>query len=277
MGYKSHSWFPRRTFALVFLSVIVAGTQVGAQTERDAARSDCTDPSCPKINGEFAFENGPEEDNELGSRTAPAEPIQPQLAPKNKRLFWVLPNYLFVENLDKFDRLSTQSKFKLTARTMSDPVTVTFIGGIALIGQARNSDPSYGQGLKGYGKRYITQFADTGIGTLMTASVFPTVLHQDPRYFQLGSGGAWRRVKYSISRIFLTRTDSGSAQFNYSEILGTAVAAGISNTYHPQDQRTFSNTMNVWGTNIGLNMICNVAKEFWPDIRSKFGKQKPPI
>ena len=55
---------------------------------------------------------------------------------------------------------------------MTDPITVSFIGAIALIGQARNSDPSYGQGLQGYAKRYGTFYSDTGIGTLMTTSVF---------------------------------------------------------------------------------------------------------
>jgi len=57
-----------------------------------------------------------------------------------------------------------------------------------MIGQARNSDPSYGQGFQGYARRYGTFFADTGIGALMTTSVFPTLLQQDPRYFQLGTG-----------------------------------------------------------------------------------------
>ena len=72
---------------------------------------------------------------------------------------------------------------------MSDPVAISFICAMALIGQARNSDPSYGQGLQGYAKRFGTFYADTGIGTLMTTSVFPMLLHQDPRYFQVGKGG----------------------------------------------------------------------------------------
>jgi hypothetical protein len=106
----------------------------------------------------------------------------------------------------------------------------------------------------------------------MTTSVFPTLLHQDPRYFQRGTGGTWHRLLYSVSRIFVTRSDSGEAQFNYSEIVGNAVAAGISNTYRPQNQRTLGNTLNVWGTDILLNSLCNVAKEFWPDLRRKLRK-----
>jgi hypothetical protein len=257
----------------MLVSLIVAATQVHAQTATDPVG---TDPSCPKINGESAFGNGSEEGNDLGNRKEPAAPVQSQMAPKNHRLFWILPNYTTVENLDQFDRLSAKTKFKLSAKTMSDPVTISFIGVIALMGQARNSDTSYGQGFKGYEKRFGTLYANTAIGTLMTTSVFPTLLHQDPRYFQLGSGGTWHRARYSMSRIFVTRADGGELQFNYSEIVGNAVAAGISNTYLPQNQRTLGNSVSVWGTDTMLNMACNVAKEFWPDIRRKFSKQKHP-
>ena len=96
----------------------------------------------------------------------------------------------------------------------------------------------------------------------MTTSVFPTLLHQDPRYFQVGKGDAWHRVIYSVSQILVTRSDSGEGQFNYSEVVGNAVAAGISNLYHPPDQRTLGHTVSVWRTDVMLNALCNVAKEF---------------
>jgi len=203
-----------------------------------------------------------------------AAAIPSRIAPKDDRLFFVLPNYLTVENRDQFEPLAAKTKFKLSAKTMSDPITISFIGMITLMGQARNSNPSYGQGFSGYAKRYGTFYADTGIGTLMTTSVLPTLLHQDPRYFQLGSGGIWHRAMYSVSRIFVARTDNGDLQFNSSEIVGNAVAAGISNIYHSQNQRTLGNTLSIWGTDIMLNAVCNVAKEFWPDLRHKLHKSK---
>ena len=207
------------------------------------------------------------------SRIEPrAATIPSKTAPKNDRLFFVLPNYLTVENWEQFKPLPAETKFKLSAKTMSDPITISFIGMIALMGQARNSNPSYGQGVSGYAKRYGMFYADTGIGTVMTTSVFPTLLHQDPRYFQFGRGGIWRRAMYSVTRIFVARADNGALQFNSSEIVGNAVAAGISNTYRPQNQRTLGNTLGVWGTDIMLNAVCNVAKEFWPDLRHKLHK-----
>jgi hypothetical protein len=204
--------------------------------------------------------------------TAPA--IPPRVAPKIERLFLALPKYLTVESRDQFEPLGPKMKFKLSAKTMSEPVTISFIGMIALMGQARNSNPSYGQGFGGYAKGYGTFYADTGIGTLMTTSVFPTLLDQDPRYFQLGSGGIWHRAMYSVSRILVTRADNGHLQFNSSEIVGNAVAAGLSNTYHPPNQRTLGNTLSVWGAYIGLNAVFNVAKEFGPDLRRKLHKPK---
>jgi len=77
-----------------------------------------------------------------------------------------------------------------------------------------------------------------------------------------------------VSQIHVTRSDSGEGQLNYPEIVGNAVAAGISNVYHPRDQRTLGHTVSVWGTNVMLNALCNVAKEFWPDIRRTIHKQK---
>jgi len=123
--------------------------------------------------------------------------------------------------------------------------------------------------MSGYAKRYGTSYGDAIIGTFMTTSIFPSLLHQDPRYYQLGEGRITHRTYYAVSRIFVTRTDSQHEQFNFSEIGGNAAAAGLSNIYHPAEDRSFANTMSVWGTDIMWDTVANVAKEFWPDIRRK--------
>lgn len=272
MGHANCSFFSGRVLFLSFASLLAASAPAAAQTPNNEHRLDCANTSQEKITPSSLVEDSGKDC--ASTKTEPA-PVPPQTAPQNRRLFWVLPNYTTVEQREQFTPLSTGTKFKLSAKTMTDPVTVSFIGGIALLGQARNSDPTYGQGFQGYDKRFATFYADTGIGTLMTTSVFPTLLHQDPRYFQLGKGSKWHRALYAASRIFIAPSDHGDLQFNYSEIVGNAVAAGISNTYHPQSQRTLGNTVHVWGTDTMLNMLCNVAKEFWPDIRHKFHKQTP--
>ena len=154
-------------------------------------------------------------------------------SPKNDRLFFVLPNYLTVENAKKIPPLTTGQKFKLVALGTFDPVEFPYVGVLALIDQAENTDPSFRQGFAGYAKRYGAAFADTTIENFMVGAVFPSLLHQDPRYYQSGKGGFFHRAGYAALRVFITRTDSGKKQFNYSELAGSALAAALSNTYHP--------------------------------------------
>jgi hypothetical protein len=195
-------------------------------------------------------------------------------ATSKDRLFFALPNFLTLENAGQIPPLTTGEKFKVVARGSFDYVQYVWYGFLAGISQAQNSEPGFGQGAAGYGKRYGAYFGDGTIENFMTGAVFPSILHQDPRYFQSGKGGFWHRTGYSVSRIFVTRTDSGGQQFNYSEIFGSAISAGISNySYHPRSDRNIGNTASVWGTQVGYDTITIVVKEFWPDIRRKLKKK----
>jgi len=231
----------------------------------------------------LAQQNPPPADTTTEGQTKPEEKsgekkdpaIQEQKAPnqeqspKNDRLFFVLPNYLTVENAKKIPPLTTGQKFKLVALGTFDPVEYPYVGMLALIDQAENTDPSFRQGFKGYAKRYGAAFADTTIENFMVGAAFPSLLHEDPRYFQSGKGGFWHRAGYAALRIFITRTDSGKTQFNYSEWAGSAVAAALSNTYHPPADRNALNSANIWVTQLWGDAVSFEVKEFWPDIKRK--------
>jgi hypothetical protein len=190
------------------------------------------------------------------------------------RLFWALPDFLTLDNAGEVPPLTAAQKFKVVARGAFDPVEYFWYGALAGISQWENSEPGYGQGAEGYGKRYGAYFADGTIENFMTEAILPSMLHQDPRYFQLGKGGFWRRTEYAVGRIFVTRTDKGTNQFNYSEILGSAASAFISTySYHPAGDRTVPNTLSVWGTQVGYDTLTYFVKEFWPDIKRRLVKR----
>jgi hypothetical protein len=192
----------------------------------------------------------------------------------NERLFWVLPDFYLIENAQRLPPLSTGAKFKVCARSTFDYVQYPVYGMLAGISLAENAEPGYGRGAAGYGKRYGAAFGDTTIENFMTGAILPSILRQDPRYYQLGKGGFWRRTGYAIRCIFITRADSGRIQFNYSEIVGSALAGGISTySYHPSNQRTVRNSLSVWGTQVGYDTISSVFNEFWPDIHRAFSKK----
>jgi hypothetical protein len=218
-----------------------------------------------------------------------------QASTSNDRLFLALPNFLTLENSGKVAPLTAGQKFKVVARGSFDKIEFPWYGVLAGISQAENSEPGYGQGWEGYGKRYASAFADGTIENFMVAAVFPSLLHQDPRFFQTSEGSFGHRAGYAVSRIFITRTDSGRSQFNYSEIIGSALSAAIStNTYHPRafittrydpttnmltyihnaSDRTLPNTLSVWGTQVCYDTITIVIKEFWPDVRRKMSHKK---
>jgi hypothetical protein len=208
------------------------------------------------------------------------------------RLFYTLPNFLTLENGGKVPPLTTKQKFAVVARGTFDPVEYPWWGILAAISQAQNSEPAYGQGWAAYGKRYATTAGDSLVENFMVGAVFPSLLHQDPRFFQSSEGGFGRRAWYSISRIVVTRSDSGHSQFNCSEILGSATGAAISTfSYHPRStfistptnphkfipsDRTLVNAANVWATQVSLDTITIVVKEFWPDIHRKLSHKSEP-
>lgn len=210
----------------------------------------------------------------------------------NDRLFYTLPNFLTLENTAKLPPLTTKQKFAVVARGTFDPVEYPWWGVLAAISQAEDSEPAYGQGWGAYAKRYGTTAGDSLVENFMVGAVFPSLLHQDPRFFQSSAGSFGHRAWYSVSRIFVTRSDSGHSQFNYSEILGSASGAAISTyTYHPRStylstptnphefissDRTVLNAANVWATQVGLDTVTIFVKEFWPDIHRKMSHKSRP-
>ena len=110
----------------------------------------------------------------------------------------------------------------------------------------------------------------------MAEAIFPTLLHEDPRYFRLGSGGGstWHRTRYAVTRVFVVRTDKGSWRFNFSEWLGNGAAVGLSNLYYPAETRNVTDNVQKLGLQIGTDAISQVLKEFWPDWKRKLSKKK---
>jgi hypothetical protein len=189
------------------------------------------------------------------------------------RLFYALPNFLTVESKD-LPPLTVKQKFGVVTRGAFDYIQIPWYAALAGISQAENSEPGYGQGAEGYGKRLGAYFADGTIENYLTGAVLPSLLRQDPRYYELGKGSFIHRTEYAVSRIFVTRGDSGHTQFDISEVGGSAAAAFISTySYHPAGDRNVPNTLSVWGTQVGYDTITTVVKEFWPDIRRRMNKK----
>jgi hypothetical protein len=194
--------------------------------------------------------------------------------PEAKRLFWIVPNYRTSPTLTNYKPLTPKEKFKIASQDSFDRGTVILAGMFAGVGQLTNSNPSFGQGAAGYGRYLGTSYGDFVIGDYMTEAIYPTLLHQDPRYFRRGTGGGWSRLGYAMGQIFWTHADTGHGQFNYSEIFGNSTAVAISNAYYP-DNRTATDAVSRLGMQLGIDMAANILKEFWPEIDRNIFRHKP--
>ena len=110
------------------------------------------------------------------------------------------------------------------------------------------------------------------IGNYITEVIYPSILHQDPRYFRKSSGTNWSRLAYAARQIFWTHTDSDKTQFNYSEILGNSSAVAISSAYYV-DNRTAHQAISKLSVQLGVDTAGNILKEFGPDFEREFRRK----
>ncbi len=194
---------------------------------------------------------------------------------ESKRIFGIIPNNRTWPSLKNYQPLSAKEKFEIARQDSFDRGTVVLAAALAADAQLTNANPSFGQGVKGYAHNFGTSYGDLVIGNYMSEAIFPTLLHQDPRYFRRGIGSKRSRLAYAMGQIFWTHTDSDRTQFNYSEIFGNSTAVAISEAYYP-DHRNASNAGSKLGVALGVDMASNVLKEFWPDISRKFSRKDRP-
>lgn len=192
---------------------------------------------------------------------------------QTKRMFWIVPNFAAVDAHTRLPPLSVQEKYVLATKDSVDYSSFVWTGLIAAQSMALKSDPELHQGLKGYGRYYWRAFADQASGSFFTEAIVPALTHEDPRYYTRGYGGFFRRTAYALSRVVVTKADSGGARINTSELMGNALEAGLANLYYPPEERGLSNTTQNWATQLEAAALNNIIREFWPDIRRKVLRQ----
>jgi hypothetical protein len=202
----------------------------------------------------------------------------------HQRMAGIVPNFNAV--LDGVSvPLSPKQKIRAAFRSAIDPYQFALAGFTSGIGQAMDShsyyDPQrminvgYSQGWVGYSQRFGASFTDQFDGTMIGNGILPIILHQDPRYYRLGTGTFKHRALYAASTAVRTKSDKGKWQPNYSNILGNIAAGGISNLYYPAHDRGFSLTIEQGVEVTAEGIFGAMLIEFYPDIRKHFqGKKK---
>jgi hypothetical protein len=218
--------------------------------------------------------------SEVRVSASPVEIAQEQLrVEETQRVLGVVPNF-YVSYEPDAAPLSAKQKFGLGWKYSFDPVSILAAAGFAGVEQASNGFSGYGQGLKGYAKRFGASYADGFTGTMIGGVLLPAVLKQDPRYFYKGTGSIRSRALYAMANSVICKGDNGRWQANYSGILGGLASGGISNLYYPSANRdgvtlTFENSLIGLGTSAVGNLFQEfVVRKLTPRV-PKYGAGQP--
>ncbi len=190
-------------------------------------------------------------------------------AAEKQRLMGVIPNFYTSYVIDAAP-LTAKQKFRFAVRGTFDPVSMLGVGFGAGIEQATNAYPGYGQGAAGYAKRFAAKFTDGRTSDFLTHAVFPSLLHQDPRYYYQGTGSAKSRLAHAVMSAFFARSDTGLTVPNYSYLLGDFGSAALSNLYYPKANRgvnlVFTNAAVGLAGRIGGNMLREFSKRLTTNV-----------
>ncbi len=205
--------------------------------------------------------------------------VGPSAGLNTERIFGVLPNYGTVyQPSPRTPSLTKKQKWLLAWKETVDPFNFANAALGAGLSQMGDQTPSYGEGMRNYGKRYAAAVADLATQNVFSAGVLATVLHQDPRYFRRGAEfGVLHRVGYSLSRVVVARQDSGRAAFNASAIGGMALGIAASNLYYPRANVKWEVMSGRVVTSLTSNVIGNLTSEFWPDIQKFLHRHRVPL
>src|SRR5271169_1170127 len=188
-----------------------------------------------------------------------------------QRVLGVIPNF-YVTYVPNAAPLTPKQKYYLAWKLGIDPAYFLSAAAVAGVQQARDEFSGYGQGAQGYAKRFGATFADFTMSNLLGNAVLPSIFKQDPRYFYKGTGTAKSRALYALANAVICKGDNGHWQANYSSILGSLVAGGISNLYYPASDRGAALTFENTAIGIGGTAILNLMKEF---VLTKFTTNVP--
>jgi len=248
-------YVPRVKFQSIFISAFLVGFAILAYGQDQPSASAEASLVAP----------------ETAARTAEELRVEEQ-----QRILGVVPEFN-ISNLHDAAPLSTQQKFQLAMKSALDPFSFAAAGLDAGLGQWQKQSPGYGYGMQGYARRFQAAYIDAFDGAILGNAVFPSLLHQDPRYFRQGTGSFGSRLMHAISSTYRSKNDNGKWTWNYSNILGNIAAGGIANAYYAPSDRGAALTFERAFTVTAEGALGAVFYEFWPDISRKLVSHRKKI
>jgi hypothetical protein len=207
--------------------------------------------------------------------------IDPALppAPLPRGDYWSLfPSYEVANNGNQpVPRLTVRQKFEIAYRKTFTPVLPIDSLVISGFDQATNLGPAYGQEWGAFGKRIGYTAANFTTTRLFASGIVPAAVHQDPRYFRLGSASMRARMGWVLRSQVVAFSDRGAAMPNYGKLIGYAASTAFSNVYMPAQNVTLGNNLKGYGIKFGASVAIGTIHEFdlTHFVRKRLARSEP--
>jgi hypothetical protein len=240
-----------------------------AQSDSSQSNAQAAPGSAPAVSSSSNSAASTQSGDEKSQHETAEEQLKAQ---EKQRVMGVMATFNTTTNRDALP-LSPGQKFQLFFKSATDPWPFVLAGFVSGIDQADDSNPEWGQGLQGYAKRYGANFSDSFIGNFFGNAVLPSILHEDPRYFQKGSGRFVTRALWAASSTVWCKRDRGGWGPNYANVVGNLIGTSIARVYYPASERTVGETIEDGFTVTAEGIVGAEIIEFWPDIARHYKRK----
>jgi hypothetical protein len=187
------------------------------------------------------------------------------------RLLGFMPNFRTVSAGSKPHPPGWKYNFTVATHQATDYSTFIFLGLTSLFAEGTNAHPSLHKGIGGYYAYTWRGFLDKTDGTYLSAWLLASLLHEDTRFYPLGSGHPIIvRELYIISRQAVTRTYGGRQTPNIAGLGGKVLTQYISRFYYPTGASNFSVLATKFGYSVMRDVIFSNIREFYPDLAAHY-------
>lgn len=198
---------------------------------------------------------------------ADGKPLRPQTG----RIFGIFPNFVAVSAGTKPRPAGWKTDFQLANKQAYDYSSFGFLlisSGLAY-GQDSHTSLDTEHGGNAIFWAYLWRgFLDKTDGTYQGTFFFPALLHEDTRYYALGTGRPKKRLLHAVESVVVAHTYDGRPTFNAAGLIGRAGAQAVSTVYYPAGSEGFGVLAQKYAYSTLRNVIYAVVREFSPDAQA---------
>jgi hypothetical protein len=191
-----------------------------------------------------------------------------------KRILGFMPNFRTVAGGAKPPPPGWKYNFSVATNQATDYSSFLFLGITSLTAEATDAHPALGKGADGFYAYSWRGFLDKTDNTYLSAWLLSSLLHEDTRYYALGSGHSIPfRALYVISRQAVARTYGGRQTPNIAGLGAKVLTQVFSRYYYPSSADSFSALATKFSYSVMRDVAFSAIREFYPDVAAHYIKK----